>query len=144
MIDSTFSASTGTEEVIDYYSKVFAYIVDLEKNGVRCRIETLISLSEEGTKKCHVLKVLTKDESQPIDMKRSTFPIMHPAMLRVFGFDWYERLPGAQHIGGYGRAFHHWSDEKKVKEVLDAVAQIDNYYYIYYGSDYKKVFEKVK
>ena len=144
VVDVTYQWSLSSEKVAEYYSKVLAYLISLEKQGFRVRISNYMMFGNSGSEQVHVATVLVKRENQPIDIKRLLFPITHTGTLRLFGFDWYERLPNAKYIGGYGRALHHWRDSDK-EEILTAVGELNNKaYYLNYGCDYKAVFEGIK
>jgi len=145
LLDVTYPARLKQPEIIEYYSKVFAYLMSLEKQGFRVRITVFMLFGDYDENQVHVFKLLLKRENQPIDIKRLMFPMIHNAMLRAMGFDWYQRLPGAEKIEGYGKAMHYWGNSEKVREVKQALG-IDNgkTFYVYHGSDYKTIFKGIK
>lgn len=145
LLDVTYPARMTKDEIIDYYSEVFAYLMSLEKQGFRVRITVFMLFGEIGAPKVHVFKLLLKRENQPIDIKRLMFPMIHNGMLRAFGFDWYQRLPDAHEISGYGKALHFWNSSSDVDEVKNTLG-IDNRstFYIYHNSDYKSIFKGIK
>lgn len=144
VLDATYPGRISTEQIISYYSDVFAYLVGLEKSGYRVNIDVSMTFSEEDIDTVHHFELNLKKEYQPIDIKRLMFPIVHTGMLRALGFEWYERLPDAQHINGYGKAFHYWPNESAMEEVKTALDLNDKKrFYIYYSSDYKAILKGV-
>ena len=114
------AGSNSVEEIIKKMSKTFAYIAMLERSGqYRCRIEVFFTaFSEYGTSKPKTsMSVLVKSENQLFDIKRLCFPVIHPAMLRLFGFAWAESLPfdydEIAYESSYGTAFEYFSDRCK-------------------------------
>lgn len=101
-VDIARNASTDTDEMIEYGVRVVSFIKALEHKGVRVRVYVLCAMGYEH--KRAIMRLLVKNESTPLDIKRLCFPIANPAMFRVIGFDWYERVPlPVIHDGGYGR-----------------------------------------
>lgn len=145
MIDVTYSWMNTTEKIANYYSKVLAYLIGLEKQGFRVRISLIMNFGTESSSQQHSCIVLLKNENQPIDIKRMMFPITHTGTLRVFGFSWYERLEGAIYIGGYGTAMHNWGIKTKAEELKKVLGELNSkVYYLYYKCDYEMVFKNVK
>ena len=120
MISIDRSCGNSVKEIIDKMSKMFAYIAMLERSGqYRCRIEVFFTAFDgysNNDKTYTSASVVVKNENQLFDIKRLCFPIIHPAMLRLFMFAWNECLPleyTSYRIGGYGCAFEHWSQSSK-------------------------------
>ena len=143
-IDTTYNAGVSKSEAQEYFSKVFAHLMALEKSGFRIRINSMMCFGNPSEDTVHIVKLLLKHEYQPIDIKKLMFPIINTAMLRAVGFDWYERLPDAVEIGGYGRALHHWHSTKE-QEIYDLMG-IDKSksFYIHYNSNYRQIFKGAK
>lgn len=125
MIDRAWK--NDTETIIRRMSKTLAQIAALERTGkYRCRIEVSFAWFgdsyDEG--KTHAsCSVLVKSENQLFDVKRLCFPIIHPGMLRLLMFAWYESIPlkaNEYFVSGYGRAFECWEEGYK-KDYVNAV-----------------------
>lgn len=136
-------AMRDKKEVLEYGAKFVSYIMNLEKQGYRVRIDCLLSFNDFVDDKHYILRVPVKNEHNPIDLKRICFPLTHPAMQRSIGFDWYERLPEAEHICGYGREFCTERNEKRRNAVLKKFLK-SNEYFVCYGMDLDEVFEGKK
>ena len=119
MISIDRSCDNLVEKIIKKMTKIFAYVAMLERSGqYRCKIEVFFAAfsgsPREGTNTS--LSVLIKNENQLFDIKRLCFPIIHPAMLRLFAFAWEESLPldyNDYKVCGYGSSFEYWSEEYK-------------------------------
>lgn len=131
MVSIDRSCSTSTEEIIKRMSKVLAYIAMLERSGqYRCRIEVYFTAfggcpRDKVNTSC---SILVKSENQLFDIKRTCFPVIHPAMLRLFMFAWEESLPldyDTYRCYGYGTSFEHWDEEYK-KDFIDNVLNENN------------------
>lgn len=72
----------------------------LETAGYRVELRAIQYFEQDP--RDEVFTVLLKRASQPLDIKRISFPIIHSAMLRLFGFIWYERVPDGDIDFGYG------------------------------------------
>ena len=143
IVDISVSASTSVEEILKWGATVVAKVMNLEKRGFRVRIEIANVFSRDNwDTKVHAMRVLIKSENQPFDIKRMMFPIAHSAMFRVFGFDWYERLPEAQHFDGYGKSLIHHSDSH-ARAVKDVIADTKNSYYICNKEDINEILKGV-
>ena len=129
MIDR--ASSNDTDTIIRRMSKVLAQIAALERTGkYRCRIEVAFAGFSDRyqSDKVHAsCSVLVKSENQLFDVKRLCFPIIHPGMLRLLMFAWYESVPlkaDDYWIGGYGLSFEHWN--KRCKEEYVAAVNENN------------------
>lgn len=144
-IDTTFKASVSKSKAQEYFSKVFAHLMALEKSGFRIRINSMMCFGNPIEDAVHIVKLLLKHEYQPINIKKLMFPIINTAMLRAVGFDWYQRLPDAVKISGYGRPLYDWRNGKREQEIYDMMG-IDKSksFYIHYDSDYLQIFKGAK
>lgn len=118
----------SVDDIIKVMAKQLAIIASLERSGqYRCRIEALFCPFEDGypNKTICPCSVMVKRESQPFDLKRLAFPIIHPAMLRLLMFAWEESLPlerSDYHYSGYGKSFEWWNKKSKsdfIKAITD-------------------------
>lgn len=145
MLDLGATCGVSSNEKIEYGSKVLEKLYSLEKAGFRIRIEFLNTFNgrsgrgfEQNT---YAIKYLLKNENQPFDLKRMAFPIIHTAMFRRIAFDWYERLPDAIHLGGYGTSIKNCGDIRNIKNVL---CSDTNTYMILFGDDLDEIFKNIK
>lgn len=129
MVSIDRSCGNDVSTIIQKMTKMFAYIAMLERNGqYRCRIEVFFTAygnsSRIGTNTS--ASVLVKSENQLFDIKRLCFPIIHPAMLRLFMFAWNESLPldySDYKVSGFGCSFEHWSSDYK-KDFINVVNEV--------------------
>lgn len=128
MVSIDRSCGNSVDEIVRKMTKIFAYMAMLERSGqYRCRIEVFFTaFGGHGRDRTNTsVSVLVKSENQLFDIKRLCFPIIHPAMLRLFAFAWEESLPmpADQYMeGGYGTSFEHWDEEYK-RDYIGAVGE---------------------
>lgn len=102
--DMTASCSKTANQFIDAGSKLLSAVMELEMQGCyRMNLYCVQSFFDSGDG-CDLLCVRVKSANQPLDLKRISFPLTHPAFFRVIGFDWYSKVPGGKYRSGYGRA----------------------------------------
>lgn len=143
IIDVGVSAGVEPSQKLAWGAKMTSTIMNLEKQGFRVKIECAkVTSRDNWSQTVHVLKVPVKNENQPFDIRRMMFPIAHPAMQRRIAFDWYERLPEAEHFDGYGTPLiHHSSDHRET--VKKNIADTENSYFICCMEDIDKVLKGV-
>lgn len=143
IIETGVLGDVSVNEKLEWGAKVVAGIIALEKQGFRVKIECMKVISMDNWyDKVHAMRVLIKDEKQPLDIKRIMFPIAHAAMQRRIMWDWYERLPGAQRFCGNGVSIYAHSEEHQ-KVVKKNVADTENSYVICYGEDINEILKGV-
>lgn len=119
MVSISRAACNSVDEIIRKMSKIFAYVAMLERSGqYRCRITCFGKASAPNDRKkvLAAFSILIKNENQLFDIKRLCFPVIHPAMLRLFSFGWAKSLPlnRADYLeSGYGAAFERWLNQDK-------------------------------
>ena len=111
--DMTMSCMVGPEEIIANGQKLLGVILELERSGYRFNLYGVQTYSDDGD--VDMLAVKVKSASQPIDLKRMSFPLTHVGFFRVIGFDWYSKTPRGKYRGGYGRGLGYRLDEKQIK-----------------------------
>ena len=94
-IDIAQNAGTSRSEMLEYGRQCVAYIKALELQGRRVRVYAVACLNDAGERA--VLRLLVKKETQALDIKRLTFPLCDSAMLRIIGFEWYEKTDLCKH-----------------------------------------------
>lgn len=115
--DITCSAGTSSEQIIKNGQKILGAVLDLESQGYKFNIYAIQGYSDERS--VDMLAVKVKSSTQPLDLKRISFPMTHTAFFRVIGFDWYSRTPKAKYRSGYGKALGYILSQ----EELDAFAK---------------------
>ena len=126
-------------EVLDYGCKVIAYIMNLEKQGYRVRVEYLSSNADDTThpKNQNILRIPLKSENNPVNVKRLAFALTHAAMQRYMVFDWLERLPNSAELYGMGYSLMACEDRPKIV-VRNTLS--NNEYLVWHGADLDQVF----
>lgn len=112
--DMTISCCTSTSEIIRNGQKVLGAIINLEKQGYRFNLYAVQTYYKNND--ADMLCVKVKSSDRPLDLKRISFPLTHPAFFRVIGFDWYSKCPVAKYRGGYGKAIAYDLNAEERKE----------------------------
>lgn len=105
--------STESRDLIKAGQKMLGVIMDLEAQGYRFNLYCTQGYYASG-EGCDMLCLKVKNASQPMDLKRMSFPIAHTAFFRGMGFDWYSKFPIGTYRMGYGHAI---STEKTQEEI---------------------------
>jgi hypothetical protein len=121
LVDCGVSAHVETRQILEWGAKVVAIINRLEREGYRCRVEVMYNFGNSGGSTQQILRFKVKEESEPIDLQRFTFPMAHPAMFRAIGFQWEETLPGGRALSGKGSPLYTYShsDRDKILEMIN-------------------------
>lgn len=117
--DITSSAGTDSDKIIEVGRSILGAIIELEQQGYRFNLYGVQTYSDSDS--CDMLVVKLKSAGQPLDLKRVSFPLTHTAFFRVFGFDWYSRVPGGKYRGGYGHAIGYNYDERALNDMAKQV-----------------------
>lgn len=112
--DMTCSCGTDSDDIIANGQKMLGAILDLEHQGYRINLYAVQSYNDGNSS--DILAVKIKSSSQPLDLKRMSFPLTHTAFFRVIGFDWYSRFPKGKYRSGYGRALGYELNDREMKE----------------------------
>lgn len=137
LYDVSIACGISREEMRKRGAEITSYIMNIERLGYRVRIDVLDGFCGEQK---YLLRIPIKNENNPINLKRISFPMTHTAFSRTLGFDWYERLPKGKYMGGYGTPIYAVDsvDRKKLFErILDGTE-----YYLNYKSDLNEVFKE--
>ena len=100
--DITVSCNVSSEDIIKLGQSILGSVIELEREGYRFNLYGVQTYSDSHS--CDMLVVKLKSASQPLDLKRVSFPLTHTAFFRIFGFDWYSRVPDGTFRFGYGNA----------------------------------------
>lgn len=101
--DMTANSSTKPEQFIEAGQKLLGAVMELEMQGYRFNIYSTQGFWRAGSG-CDMLCVKVKSANQPLDLKRISFPLTHPAFFRVIGFDWYSKFPLGTYRSCYGHS----------------------------------------
>lgn len=115
--DMTVACRIESSDIIKAGQSILGVIIEMEQQGYRFNLYTCQTYSDE--KGCDMMVVKVKDATQPIDLKRISFPLTHTAFFRVIGFDWYSRVPGGKYRSGYGRAIAYGSTEEQLRKTAE-------------------------
>lgn len=113
--DMVMSCGTSTETIIENGQRLLSVIMSLEYQGYRINLYAIQSYynSSQGA---DMLVVKIKSSNTPLDLKRMSFALMHPAFFRVVGFDWYSKTPEGTYRSGYGHALGYDFDESEMQK----------------------------
>ena len=142
LFNPSVSANVSKDEILDFGCKLLGYLLNLEKNGYRVRLEYALPITGLKSNKIrqYILRIPIKSEYNPLNVKRVAFPLAHVGMFRYLAFDWYEHLAGAEYMSGYGTTYNFATDKEKENftSLLDG-----NEYMVDFYSDLDKVFEQL-
>ena len=112
--DMTVAAYVKKEDLQKAGIKLLSAILQLEGEGYKFNLYAIQTYSNSNDFDMICTKI--KSSNTPLDLRKISFPLTHPAYFRVIGFDWYTRMPESKYRGGYGCALSYHHDEKKVAE----------------------------
>lgn len=106
--DMTANCGKTPEEFVKAGKILLGTVLALEQQGYRFNLYGVQTYWDSHNLAKHSLDVLCvkiKSSNSPLDLKRMSFPLTHPAFFRVIGFDWQGKSPITRYIGtGRGRA----------------------------------------
>lgn len=103
--DSTATCNVSSDKIIKAGEKLLGTIIEMERQGYRFNLYAVQNYSDDRSTDMMIVKL--KTASQPLDLKRVSFPLTHTAFFRVIGFDWYSKVPNGKYRSGYGRPLVH-------------------------------------
>jgi len=110
------------EDIIKSGQTLLAAIMELEMQGYRFNLYITKSQYSCGDTSTDMLFIKIKNANTPLDLRRMSFPLSHPAFQRCITFDWYEKVPGGKPRSGYGHslAYDYTSEEmeRAMEELL--------------------------
>ena len=140
--DMGVPAYLSSDNIIKAGQKLLATIIGLEKEGYRFNLYALQAFSSDTD--AGILCVKVKSSDKPIDLKRMSTPLTHPAFFRVIGFDWQGKSPITKYRGsGRGQALTTNINDKQSKEFASQVWG-DNAVYISCNSIHNKDEEYIR
>lgn len=117
--DMTIHCGNSAEQLIKNGRKMVATIVKLENMGYRVNLFMVQAYCDYTSGDMLAIKI--KSAEQPLDLKRICFPIMHAAMFRVIGFDWYGKFPKGKYRNRYGGNLVQKTSETRAKEIMSGL-----------------------
>lgn len=114
--DITCSCQIRASQIEEAGEKVLGAILELEAQGYRFNLYHIDTYAD--CRDVDILAIKIKDASQPLDLKRMSFMLMHPASFRIVGFDWYSKCPVTQYKSAYGRALVHDAGDSKADRII--------------------------
>ena len=118
--DMTASCGHDPEEFIKAGKLLLGTIIALEKQGYRFNLYAIQSYYSDRT--LDILCVKIKSSDRPIDLKRISFPLTHPAFFRVIGFDWESKSPVTRYLGfGRGCALGYRFNREEQEKIIQTV-----------------------
>lgn len=121
--DMTCSCSTTSQQIINAGKTLLGAIIELEKQGYRFNLYAVQTYTDEYRRaiSSDMLVIKIKNSSQPLDLKRVSFPLTHSAFFRIIGFDWYSKVPGGRYRSSYGCALAYKVDQRGLDEISKLV-----------------------
>ena len=120
--DMTARCGISPEEFIKAGKAVLGTIIELEKQGYRFNLYAVQSYYGDCKNTVDFLCIKVKSSDRPIDLKRMSFPLTHPAFFRVIGFDWQAKSPITRYIGSSrGSAVSYSYSKTTIKQLMEKV-----------------------
>lgn len=135
-IDVGRSGIVSTHDIIEWGKRIVSLVRSIERAGRRVQIDVFATCTDDfNSNRVNAFTLPIKNASQPLDLKRICFPLVHPAFQRVFKFDWYDRLPqdDVEYVWGYGHAVCYETQETQDRVVRALFG--DNCHYIGFNTD---------
>ena len=123
--DSRFSGGTDAEVFIETGKKLLTAIMTLEQSGYKVNLYWCNFKARDNTDNIDVCLLKVKDSNRALDLNRITFPIAHPAMLRVFSFDWMSKVPDGIERSGFGCGLINAYSEEFITEFIPQLFSIN-------------------
>lgn len=114
--DMTVTSIINSDQIIDNGQKLLGAILELEAQGYAFNLYAIQPYSDGNSTDMMAVKV--KSSSQPIDLKRISFPLTHTAFFRAIGFDWYSKFPGGKYRDSYGTALCNMESTKEMNKII--------------------------
>lgn len=89
----------STNKVVQAGQILLSTVLDLERQGYKFNLYAVQGFAGMSSKRIDVLCIKIKSSDRPFDIKRMSFPLTHPAMFRVVGFDWQGKSPITEYNG---------------------------------------------
>lgn len=139
--DCDASCNVTKNEMRAQGRRVVNMIVSLERAGYSIALDLFCSFQQTNASK-YAMTLTLKDAGRPLDIKRLTYPLVHVSMLRQICFDWYERLPRADYVCGYGCPLYHEQKDYQ-RQFVTQVTHDARAIYITFASDIEQVTREI-
>lgn len=126
--EMTVAAFVESSDLIKAGQKMLGAIMELEGQGYRFNLYCTQGYYSSSSG-CDMVCVKVKSASQPMDLKRMSFPIAHTAFFRGIGFDWYSKFPIGTYRPGYGHAISHEKSQESIQEEYRKLFGKSAYYF---------------
>lgn len=117
--EATVDYSYSAKQLEEAGQKFLGVLLDLESQGYKFNI--LVSQSYWNKEDADLLLVRIKNSNTPLDLKRMSFPLTHPAFFRAIGFDWYSKTPGGKYRFWYGHSITRDFSEKVINRGFEEI-----------------------
>lgn len=114
--DVDSSCYVAPETIINNGIELLKAIANLERQGYKINLFCVQMYCDKNS--ADVLCVKVKNSNLPIDIKRMSYPLVHPSFPRVLGFDWYSKFPLGKWRESYGTPFFFQFAEKEGRSVF--------------------------
>lgn len=120
--DMGITGGFSPEQVLEAGKTVLGAVLELERLGYRINLYAVQRHFDRGEKALDFMCVKVKSSNTPLDLKRMSYPLIHPSFFRVIGFDWQSKSPIARYLGsGRGRAFAPTHSKEDVRKIAHAI-----------------------
>lgn len=120
--DMSANCDKDTEDFIKAGKLLLSAILGLEKQGYKLNLYAIQSYWDTHNYGHHAIDILcvkVKSSNSPLDLKRMSFPLAHPAFFRVVGFDWQSKSPVTRYIGdGRGRGIRNDFSQEECEKIV--------------------------
>jgi hypothetical protein len=125
--DMSVPCAWSADDIMRNGQKMLGVIMQLERMGYRINLYATQNYSDMNGGDFLCVKI--KSANRPFDLKRMSYPLMHPAFFRVCGFDWYGKAPHTTYRDCYG---HDYTRDLNAEECKELVKELfgENTFYI--------------
>jgi len=114
------SCDYSAEQLEEAGKKLLSAILELEMQGYRFNLNA-VQVYYRRKEGADVLAIKLKNSYTPVDLKRMSFQLVHPAFFRVIGFDWYSRTPRGTYRSGYGYPMDRDFNDEQVNKGFEEI-----------------------
>lgn len=140
--DPGILARESADRITTQGIKLLSKIKELELSGYRVRLMVQGFKGEYcGNRNLYICRIPIKEENQQLDISRVSYPLANAGMLRKWVFKWYEHLPNAEYLSGYGKSLYAWDFYERDK-VLNTININHNQYYVNIDTDIEEMFKE--
>ena len=139
--DIRVACNIDTEDIIKAGIKLLTMVNALEAKGIKVQLDISAGFYKDGGGFSEMLapRICMKRYKDNLDLKKLTFPLIHPSMFRRICFKYLETYPKLKNEGfkwGYGSGVKQ-SSEKDFEEYKKALLGKNEYWFDYYSIEGK-------